>query len=180
MRKIELSKEWLEGQYLQGKSLREIARETGHDPKTIIKEMRRNRVQTRTVKESWKYRKTRSFNGEKFQQQYYELGWSLGKIANYSKTSRHTVRRWAKKLGFRIRNLSESMKGIKRTPAQRRRMSEARIEMLKRRPDLVENIRIHRLGQILPRETSIERMIGEELSRREIGYYKQMPILRTC
>ncbi len=180
MKEVCLTKEELELEYSAGKSLRQIAAGKKHDLKTILKLMRKYGLKRRSTKESWEHRKRAEFDAEAFARQYDEEGQSLGQIARNLHTSRGTLKLWAKRNGFRIKTISEVVSGKKKSEAHRHSISRGRKAMLSKHPELIQKIRENRLKQILPRETSIERILGEALTSRGVGYYKQLAILNTC
>ena len=163
MQKVIIPKEELEELYFAKQfSIREICRHYRHDFKTVSSAFRAYGLKLRNVFEEWEVRRKRRFSHisyEFLRDEYLVKRVSIKNLAIKLSIHRQTLRRLFKEFGIRTMSKSEAMRGKKKS-------EEHRLKIL-----------------AVPRpmkDTSIERLVEEELSRREIGHYKHLPILGVC
>jgi len=170
--------------YSKQMSLREIARESGHDLKTILKLFKDYDIPRRNSRESWKVRIARKFPPEKIRQirHEYEAGKrSLTDLEKEFGIHRHTLATLLRREGVATRKPAIYLQNRPKTPEHRRHISEGRKAMLHAHPERIENIRAHRLKQILPKkDTSIERLIGAELKNQQMPAQKHLGVEGIC
>ncbi|MFH1199876.1 MAG: DUF559 domain-containing protein [Candidatus Micrarchaeota archaeon] len=169
--------------FVQKRSLREIALESGHDLKTVMKLFKENGIRPRGLLEAWRVRKERKIarTREWLQEQYHAENRSLKSIAGEIGINRHTLSKHLKNIGIGIKNKKEAVSGRKKSEKHRKHISQGRKIMLKSSPELIRKLRMHRLKQVLPvKDTLPERVLEDELARREIGHYKHLAVLGIC
>jgi very-short-patch-repair endonuclease len=182
---VTIPREELERKYwAERKSLREIAHESGHDLKTIIKLFKALRISRRSLLESWAIRRERLFPAEqtlRITLDYLKNRRSLTSLERDYGIPRHTLAALLRRTGVALRSPGDYLRGRSKSAEHRKRISSGRKAMLRRRPDLVESIRQHRLRQVLPKKDAlIERLVERELRLRRITFHKHLGVEGVC
>ncbi|MFH1750574.1 MAG: DUF559 domain-containing protein [Candidatus Micrarchaeota archaeon] len=185
MEKISLPRKLLSEMYFGKKlSLREISWKLKIDLKTLLRIFRDLNIRRRSYREAWKIRRERSMPRSlavELMARYFDEDFSLKKLSSLYGISRKNLSRSFKRMGVTLRKKGFFLSGRCKTPMHRKNISAGRKRMLEKSPKLIESLRFHRLMQILPtKDTSIERLIEQELANREIGHYKHYSIMGMC
>ncbi|MFH1107191.1 MAG: DUF559 domain-containing protein [Candidatus Micrarchaeota archaeon] len=184
MRKITLDEQTITDLYWnKGLSLREISSILGHDLKTVLRNFKEKGVGRRNLFSAWEIRNRKRFSIRKewVEEQYLFEGRTIESMAKEIGIRRGTFVKHMRRMGLSTKNPREAVIGRKKSEQHKRHISLGRKIMLKRSPGLIRSLRAHRLRQVLPvKDTLPERLLEEELARREFGHYKQYPILGAC
>jgi DNA mismatch endonuclease (patch repair protein) len=163
MKNVVIPREELEELYVQNElSTRELCKHFGCSYKTIAKILKRYDIRPRDLFESWRVRRKHKLGhitADYLREEYLEKRISIKNLAIKLSIHHQTLRRLFREFGIRTMSKSEAMRGKKKS-------EEHRLKIL-----------------AVPRptkDTSIERLVEGELSRREIGHYKHLPILGVC
>lgn len=163
MRKVVIPKDELEKLYFgQQFSLRDLCRHYNHDLKTILKVFREHGIRLRDGREAWAVRHERLFRNatsDFLRTEYSVKRQSLVDVAKACGLCKRTLRKRLVALGIPIHTKSEAMRGKPKSEAHRLKI------LAVPRPT---------------KDTSIERLVEDELARREVGHYKHFPVLGVC
>ncbi|MCX6767435.1 MAG: DUF559 domain-containing protein [Candidatus Micrarchaeota archaeon] len=168
MEKVSLPSDFLQKAYwFENKSLRELAVLSRHDVKTLLKNFNACRIRRRNINESWrlrreKKRKAIGLTEEALREKYFVERRSIATLAKEFGIHKKTLLRYMREFGMRPMTKSEASLGKPKSASHRK------------------NIILSISKRLIGKDTSIERLIEEELAAREIGHYKQYPVASIC
>lgn len=168
MQKVVLSPDFLYNAYwTENRSLRELSAVSGHDVKTLLKNFRTQKIKRRDSNESWRLRRERKRS---------EIGLTEGLLRRRYLVDRVSIRNLAKEFGIHKKTLLRYMRDFGIRPMTKSEASRGKRKSESHRKNIILSLPKRLIGK----DTSIERIIEDELAAREIGHYKQYPISAIC